>query len=478
MKSRFLVLALLFGFLTFAQGLVHSTLNTSPQNSGQADDFSVQCGSHHLMEHLDRQQPGFQKASDQALQSLVQNLRKQKKSSAAVLNVPVVFHVVHNSPDENLPDSVIQNQLDILNESFRRQNADTATLRSEFLPYVDDARIEFQLATVDPNGAPTNGIVRTNTTIQHFGGILPYAQNQQQQIQQWVNDSLFYNIFRITQSSLGGSDAWDTARYLNIWIGDLRIFEPQINNFEELVFVGLATPPATHPNFAGTGFDTLALEQGVLLHYVAVGSNNPASFPNPYGAFNNLLDEGGIAVHEVGHYLGLRHIWGDGGCNADDFISDTPLASAAGQFTCNKNRNSCLDSIDGVDLPDMAENFMDYSSDACMNSFTKEQVQVMRNTLISFRPNLFAVSTPEWETTAPAFTCYPNPTSGQVKIEATGNFQQMQVQVLNAQGKFLNSFSTQGNQSLEFSLDGPAGMYIVQIQAGERTGIFKVLKQP
>jgi hypothetical protein len=99
---------------------------------------------------------------------------------------------------------------------------------------------------------------------------------------------------------------------------------------------------------------------------------------------------GRACVHEVGHYLGLRHIWGDplfgDGCSVDDGLSDTPNQNAASQFSCNHNLNSCTDSP--VNYPDMVENYMDYSNDGCMNMFTVNQSIVMRAILELARPGL------------------------------------------------------------------------------------------
>lgn len=476
MKRLILWAFLSLATASFGQGLIHD-LNKQNANSDGEPAPLAQCGSFFLMQDADRARPGYLKAADQAMRNLVKKANIRQKSSS-VLTIPVVFHVVYNDSTENIPDSVIQNQLVILNESFRRQNADTGTLRSSFLPYVADARIEFELARTAPDGSPTTGITRTATAVKHFGGILPYGQNQTAQIQQWVTDSLFYNLYRITNSNLGGISAWDTARYLNIWIGDLRVFEPKINNFEELIFLGLASPPYNHPNFMGTGFDTLAFEQGVLMHYVTIGSNNPNTYPAPYGLFNSRLDDGGITVHEVGHFLGLRHIWGDGGCTADDFIGDTPLSNASGQFGCNKNRNSCLDSIGGLDLPDMAENYMDYSSDACMNSFTRDQVQVMRQALLNLRPDLYSLSQQGWPSRAGKITGFPNPTRGTVRLQADQIYQELTLRIYNPQGKLMQQLRSSGQETIEIKLEGPAGLYLIQARTDQQSYSLKVLKQP
>jgi hypothetical protein len=476
LKTSLVTLALFCSISLGAQGLLNATLNNGQTLATDNTTPLVECGSYRHMEHIDQKQPGYIDASNAALQNFVKSLAQNRKSSSAVLTVPVVFHIVHNNPGENLQDSVINSQLAVLNQNFRRQNADTGSLRTEFRGLVDDARIEFKLATTDPTGNPTNGITRTATTIEHFGGILPYSQNQTAQIQQWVNDSLFYNFYRLTKTNLGGIDAWDTERFFNIWIGDLRILEPQINNLEELFLLGIATPPVNHPNFAGTGLDSLLLEQGALMHYVAIGPNNPNQFPAPYGAFNNIITDGDLLTHEAGHYLGLRHIWGDGDCTADDFIFDTPLSNASGQFTCNKVKNTCTDTIGGVDLKDMVENYMDYSSDACLNSFTKQQIAVMRGTLQTYRTNLFTVGQKEF-TSATSLICYPNPSKGMVNIESSEANAQLKIKVYSLQGKLLQSMEGNSSEKIQILLNGPQGVYLIQVESAAEIGVFRVMKK-
>jgi hypothetical protein len=404
----------LLGFLVLfasnskAQGAIQGL------NNPAVSDVLPSCGSYHFLNQVKSDSHDLLELSDDLLQQIVQIAHNQQNSRnfENLLVIPVVFHVVHNNEQENLADSVILNQLQILNEAFRRQNANASETRPVFLDLVADTKIEFVLAEQDPTGAPTNGITRTETEVTHFGGVLPFASNQTAEIQQWVNDSLYYNWFRLTNTDLGGIDPWDTQRYLNIWIGDLRIFEPLVDNFEELVFIGLATPPVDHENWPAEILGPLLdFEQGVLMHYVAVGGNNPNSFPSPYQNLNGPVKRGKILVHEVGHYLGLRHIWGDGGCSIDDFIEDTPNANNHSNWGCNHNANTCTDNINGVDLPNMVENYMDYSSGTCQNAFTLGQADVMRSVLEIFRPFLAeSISTAALEITQnKTLVVAPNP---------------------------------------------------------------------
>lgn len=471
MKSTITVLCLvLASTLIHAQGLITSTTS------------SPSCGSYDLMEHIDLHQNGFLESSNQMMMS-IQNIVSQQmdnKTEDEIYSIPVVFHVVYNDENENIPDSVLQNQLDLLNDSYRRRNADTVNLRPEFLGMSKDSKIEFRFASTDPNGNPTNGITRTASPIEYFGGVLPYNQSQPQEIQQWVQDSLYYNLFRLTEDSLGGISPWDEEYYLNIWIGDLRIFEPQFNNFEEFVFFALATPPFNHPSWP-TELETMLapFSQGVLIDYRAVGPNNPSAFPIPYQNFNNLLQQGKTLVHEVGHYIGLRHIWGDdASCAVDDFITDTPNANNNSQWQCNPNQNTCTDNINGVDLPDMIENYMDYSSNACQNSFTIEQVDAMRFVLENYRTELATTlftGIDKQVKNKESIVVYPNPARDYCTIQSKNN-KVKSFEVYNILGTlmFSNTFTQEEQINME---NYPKGVYLIKINSEVENTVFKVVKE-
>ena len=306
--------------------------------------------------------------------------------------IPVVFHVVYNSNEQNIPDSVLISQLEVLNEDYRRLNNNASETREEFLEFAGDANIEFFLANVDPNGNSTSGIIQQYTDREEF----------------LMFEDIFSNeitLDEVKKSETGGSDAWDTNRYLNIWIcniGSLDIFGlelgqvfgyayPPINVDEALINLEDTQTVPEWPVDMLTDDETL---QGVVLHYTAVGRNNPVA--NEDGMTEN--NQGRAAVHEIGHYLGLRHIWGDAiaflgddGCSVDDGISDTPNANDQAGYVCDFNKNTCTGDTfgsTGEDLPDMVENYMDYSPDACLNMFTNGQINVMRNILEIARPEL------------------------------------------------------------------------------------------
>ncbi len=228
-----------------------------------------------------------------------------------IIQIPVVVHVVFNTSAENISDAQIQSQIDILNEDFRRMNADADNVWSQ----AEDSEIEFCLATVDPNGNPTNGITRTSTSTTSF------------------------NNNNVKFTSAGGRDAWPSDEYMNFWVCDLAGG-----------LLGFAQFPGGNP-----------ATDGIVCDYQYVGNIGTATFPFHLGR---------TATHEVGHWLNLRHIWGDGNCNFDDFVADTPRSDAS-NGGCAIGHVSC-------GSVDMVQNYMDYSNDACMNLFTAGQNARMR----------------------------------------------------------------------------------------------------
>ena len=472
MKSALFILLSLIVSATYsnAQGLVKEALTN---RTGEAP---IECGSHDLLKKMDREAPGFIEESNHMIQELGSSSAHHKGTKKSeVLTVQVVFHVLYNEDEENLHDSVIMNQLKALNDCFRRRNADTSNMRDHFNGLVGDAHIEFEMASQDPNGNPTNGIVRTQTDVTHFGGILPYGQGQTAKITQWLSDSLFDNYFRMTNPALGGSKAWDQSHYLNIWIGDMRIFEPKVNNFEEVYLMGLATPPFGHDHWKDQGFEELLkYSEGVLMHYQGIGPNNPALFENPYHIFNGNANLGKLLAHEVGHYLGLRHIWGDGDCSQDDFVHDTPRASAASNFACDSTVNTCKDTINGADLPNMMENYMDYSDGRCQNSFTKGQIAVMRGVIQNFRSPLLTARTLPVHT---YMDVYPNPNHGVFKLHVPDYKGPISYKLRNIDGRIIDHATIEFDGPQELRIDGSAGVYVLEVDTMEGTWVKRLVKQ-
>lgn len=367
------------------------------------------CAAHQKVQSNPALQQAFDKTFEQARTMAASDL---SKGSGQVYQIPVVVHIVYNTAAENLSDELVQSQIDVLNEAFRRQNADTSNTRDIFKSRAADAQLEFYLAQTDPQGNPTTGITRTQTEVQSFlgdsfdinaileaftecgvdplqvigGGTLTPEQEE------CLNNALAgigggdpsAALDGVKFTANGGIDAWDTKEYLNIWVCNLAI---DLFGQQTPAVLGFAYPPTIAPNWPeGTIPANVEQVDGVVIHYQAFGKDNPNA--GPIAATNS---EGRTCVHEVGHYFGLRHIWGDGDCTADDGIEDTPDADAQSESDCDFSKNTCdqTDPISSTNLPDMVENYMDYSSEPCQNMFTAEQVGLMRSMAELARPELW-----------------------------------------------------------------------------------------
>ena len=277
------------------------------------------CATHEKHVQMMGMDPAYAKHHsdiEQQTASFVQARQEARANGAqmqpVVVTIPVVFHVVYANDQENIPDARLLEQLQILNDDFRRMNAD----QDNIWPQAADTEIEFCLATRDPNGAPSDGILRVPTTVSGFGS----------------SDNVKF-------SNAGGSDAWPADEYMNFWVCNLGGG-----------LLGYAQFPGGNP-----------ATDGIVCGYQFTGLNGPGA-----GAYNL----GRTATHEVGHWLNLRHIWGDGGCGADDLVADTPESDGA-NYGCALGHVSCS-------TEDMVQNYMDYSDDACMNVFSQGQADRMQ----------------------------------------------------------------------------------------------------
>jgi hypothetical protein len=356
--------------------------------------------------------------------------------SSEIYRIPVVIHVIYNNETQNLTDDKILEQLDILNKDFGRLNEDTMNTRTEFLPVAASTGIEFYLAQWDPQGNPTFGITRTQTNQASFF-------------------NLQFDLNRMKSASTGGVDAWDVNQYLNIWICNLAI--PIINT---PFILGFATPPEGAPNWPSGSAAEEANYDGVVLHYEVVGEN-----PNATGALASV-NRGRTATHEVGHYLGLRHIWGDAqgqdGCEVDDGIEDTPNCAEAQQQTCDFNSNSCVDSAN--DFPDQIENYMDYSDENCMNMFTIQQTNAMRFVIENFRQDLILTNRKQ-NNLSNSIKLFPNPTADILNWQVlnSANIVINQIQILSVDGRIVRIISD-GSTSINL-IDLSPGIYCIKFHA-------------
>ncbi len=286
----------------------------------------IKCGTDERMEIQFKENPELQKNHENTLLNANAGSR-----SSVVQTIPVHVIIVHPvgqavGTGDNLSVDHIMSQIDVLNEDFRRTNSDAGNTPAEFA--AGDTEIEFCMATTDPNGQPTDGITR-------------YATNN--------NDMAIDAI----ELSIKAATSWDHTSYMNIWVSNLS--------------GGLLG----YAYFPGTGPD----RDGVVVVTGAFGGPGYATL-NPY----NL---GRTATHEVGHYLGLYHVWRNSGCGLDDGIADTPIQDDE-YFGCPSHpQASCGNN-------DMFMNYMDYVNDACMNAFSIGQGNAMQAVLNTTRSGLVA----------------------------------------------------------------------------------------
>lgn len=382
--------------------VIYITLVTAFIGGAIAQTIEIpRCATPTAIEYQESLTPGYKQLVENSFLEAKNHSQNNESKSTPLYTIQVVVHIVHNTPEQNIPDSVIHNQIQILNEDYGRGNADTMNMRADFDIVKGNPRIHFQLAQIDPDGFPTTGITRTNTSLNTFGSLAIILGDMS-------------DLERVKSTANGGIDPWDQSRYLNIWVCNMSV---GFGGQEVTALLGYATPPAGLPNWppGSTG----SLSDGVVIQYQAFGRNNP----NPLDAGAGPIDvRGRTPVHEVGHYLGLRHIWGDGDCNEQDGIDDTPNADAESQQDCDQNKNTCTDNIQGVDLPDMIENYMDYSAETCQNSFTQGQVDLMHGVLELQRYDLVHNNPASLNTlTGVNYSVYPNPAEDLINIDGLSN---------------------------------------------------------
>lgn len=305
-----------------------------------------------------------------------------------VIKIPVVVHILYHLPSHNISDAVVASQIDALNKCFRRTNADTSKTPTAFRSVAADIEIEFQLATSDPRRRNTTGIVRKYTPVEYWE----------------ANDKMKFDAEM-------GAAAWDASSYLNIWVCNMRSV------------AGYASVPGGPAD-----------KDGIVLSVNAFGTTGQGSF-----------GMGKTAVHEVGHWLNLRHIWGDDDCG-DDFVHDTPKQAWYNTGCPTGVQVTCGNAPTG----DMYMNYMDFTDDACMNLFTAGQKDRMRalfatggarNSLLNSTglrsPLVHEIPVPDVAPTWLHVQLFPNPATDEITIDMAYDARWVgrTLNVVNAQGQ-------------------------------------------
>ncbi len=254
-----------------------------------------------------------------------------RSSTDSLLTISIVFHNLHRTEEQQIDMDQVHDQLRSLNEDFQRRNADTINTPSNFTMVSADCGVSFCLASQDPLGNPSTGLNYRRTHVPSIGL------------------SQFY-----FQTAEGGQDIWDPSRYLNVWVCEIS---------EKGDIAGFTDFPGHSP------ID----RDGIVIDYRFFGHEGSALPP---------FDQGRTLTHEIGHWLGLAHIWGDTtSCEIDDGLKDTPSQLSPYRGCPDFPQASC-------GSQDMFMNFMDLTDDACMNLFTMQQRDVLRSTLMTSRKSL------------------------------------------------------------------------------------------
>ena len=340
MKNVFSISLLLFGVIASSFG------QNSPNKTKQ---HIIRCASDEYNKTLLREYPNMMgsKAFEDKLQKLIKLHKAQRftqtKRATSVLTIPVVVHVFHNGEDvgvePNITDAQIESQITVLNEDYRKM---IGTPGYNTDPNGADVEIEFCLARQTPSGCPTNGIDRVDIG---QNGIVETSESDAY----------------AQMDAFKPSTIWDPSQYLNIWIVSFR---------GDSGILGYAQFPGGSTN-----------TDGVVINYKYFGS---IDYDDGSFVLNAPYNKGRTTTHEIGHFLGLYHTF-QGGCaggensTSGDYCADTPAVSDA-NYGCPTGTDSCPTP---AGKPDMIENYMDYTDDACMNIFTNDQKSRIITTMTS-----------------------------------------------------------------------------------------------
>ena len=341
--------------------------------------------------------------------------------------------ITKNNNTQNISDEQVLSQLTALNNDYSKLNADIINVPSAFSALAADVKIKFCLARTDPQGRSTKGIIRKYT-----------------REPSWMADDA------VKFSRSGGDDAWDPSKYLNIWVCNL--FGRNL---------GYSSLPGSSPD-----------KDGVVIQYDVFGTTGVVRYP---------FNKGRTTTHEIGHWLGLLHLWGDRVCG-DDHIEDTPPQQSYNNgcpsfphiSRCSINSNG-----------DMFMNFMDFTDDACMHMFTTGQKNKMRSLFAlkgarnSFLNSMACDSSlaergplpSDTVITANVISVYPNPAVSFVIVESTNSTELVgkAVKIVSVSGREIQTLVLKSQKNTIPVSNLQAGIYLIKIEG--RASALKFLKQ-
>lgn len=413
---------------------------------GLTPNGKVRCATTQYEEYLQEKYPARPTRAEfqQWLAPKIEERRQNPVafSTNAIVTIPVVVHVIHNGDaygnNENITDEQVLSQIEVLNQDYRRM-ADTPGFNNH--PDGADIELEFCLAQVDPQGNPTNGINR----------------------QQVAYSSLDFNEIEDMQEDT----QWNPNDYMNIWVCNI---DPNLGLLGFAQFPNNSNLPGA-PDWNGP-----ADLDGVVISYQYFGSENIY----PDGNYDWPYNQGRTTTHEVGHFFGLEHIWGQGfsnpNCDDSDYCDDTPESEGPNGF-CEPHY-SC-------NSWDMIENYMDYTNDACMNIFTKDQKERILTVLENSPRRASLLNSDVCTPTAGqddfkllnGINVYPNPARDILNIEVADNELPDGYVIYNSLGQVMANVKVTGNNNLVVNTSAYSnGMYFIKIDKGTQSKTIKFIK--
>lgn len=429
MSSRAALVALLFYFFALSDVLAQvPDAGLKRCASAERDQLKARLNPNWLRKRV---------KMERLIQEYTQEHKNLRATADDVIRIPVVVHVIHDQDENsigglnnpNISDEQIRSQIEVLNEDYNRL---PNTLGFNTNPVGSSAMIQFYLADYDPDGRFTTGITRHRYT-------------QKTSFNPFSDDLLLANIAY-----------WPTDKYLNIWTCRLT------NSY-----LGLAQFPATDKvEGLDTANEANELTDGVIIDYRYFGKKTGAITSRIY----NL---GRTTTHEVAHWLGLIHTWGDSDCGTD-YCEDTPRIEGPNRTTvCLEKFSNC----NGVRTRNMIENYLDYSPDSCMNIFTKDQVGRMRAVLALSPRRARMVEFGKEGRLDPAnnlaVEIFPNPAEAEMNVNVRFlDFQNFTYTIFDLTGRQIatDSFRNVFSRRLQLNVSLlPPGMYIMRVKTDLET---------
>ena len=356
----------------------------------------------------------------QTIENQIQDYLSFNPKSSQTITIPIVFHVVWINRIQNIPDSVIYQQVEVLNSIFSAKNSDTINLTDTLKNWVGNFNIKFELAHRDPYGYPTKGINRKKTISPHFS---------------YWNDPV--------KKSHYGIAPWPTNRYLNVWICDLT--ENSMG----------------YAQFPGGPEET----DGIVIDWQSVGNQ---IYPWTSSDLHEWA-KGKVLVHEIGHWLNLFHPWGNtySGCG-EDYIPETPHQKGPIYPEANCPDTLFSECQDSGRL--FIKHYMDYAGSSCMVCFTKNQVLRGLASLHTYRSEL--INSYQSQTIASGFDntkIYPTYAEEKFYIEFPEYLGSIDILIYNLQGQLEKKLTIVDKWFfIVYIQDLSPGVYVVNIIHNEK----------